>query len=301
MSLTISKLAHGGDGVAGDGTRDTSSMEIKEKGRRHHRQARRASGPPLAERFTRAGRARAVVIADQDEERTRATADAIGATAVQADGERGRRRRAADRDRRGRRHGPIDLFCANAGIGRGTGLDSPDESGDAVLDVTHAGAHRRRAARSCRCGSSAAACYWLTTASAAGIVTQIGDAPYAVSQARGRSRSPSGSASPTAGAASRCRACARWESTPRCMREGAGAAAATRRSGARRVVEAAGTILQPEDTSRRWSSRASPRRTFLILPHPEVLDYFRRKAADYDPLARRNAAAAGSRGGQPCA
>jgi len=30
----------------------------------------------------------------------------------------------------------------------------------------------------------------------------------------------------------------------------------------------------------------STRSAFLVLPHPEVLDYFRRKAADYDRWLR---------------
>ena len=33
---------------------------------------------------------------------------------------------------------------------------------------------------------------------------------------------------------------------------------------------------------RRRRSRGSPRSASSILPHPEVLEYFRRKASDYD-------------------
>src|SRR4051812_29251524 len=90
-------------------------------------------GASLAERFSRAG-ARGVVIADLDERATQEAADAIGATAVQADvtSDEDVARLIATAESE---HGPIDLFCANAGIGRGTGLDSPDETWDAVLNV----------------------------------------------------------------------------------------------------------------------------------------------------------------------
>ena len=45
-------------------------------------------------------------------------------------------------------------------------------------------------------------------------------------------------------------------------------------------------MLEPEDgRRRRWWKRSAEER-FLVLPHPEVLDYFRRKADDYDRWLR---------------
>ena len=48
-----------------------------------------------------------------------------------------------------------------------------------------------------------------------------------------------------------------------------------------RVVAAAGEVLEPEDVAEAVVE-AMRREQFLILPHPEVLEFFRRKGSDYD-------------------
>ena len=48
-----------------------------------------------------------------------------------------------------------------------------------------------------------------------------------------------------------------------------------------RVVAAAAPVLEPEDVADAVVEGLRDER-FLILPHPEVLEFFRRKAADYD-------------------
>jgi len=48
-----------------------------------------------------------------------------------------------------------------------------------------------------------------------------------------------------------------------------------------RVVAAASTILEPEQVADAVVAGLAAER-FLILPHPEVLEFFQRKAADYD-------------------
>jgi hypothetical protein len=47
------------------------------------------------------------------------------------------------------------------------------------------------------------------------------------------------------------------------------------------VVAHAGTVLEPDDVARCVLDAVEQER-FLVLPHPEVLEYFRRKASDYD-------------------
>src|SRR3954449_10846231 len=77
--------------------------------------------------------------------------------------------------------GPIDLFCANAGIGTGAGLDAPDDVWQqslAVNVIAHVYAARRLVPGWVERGEG----YFLTTASAAGLLSQIGDAPYSVSK-----------------------------------------------------------------------------------------------------------------------
>ena len=48
-----------------------------------------------------------------------------------------------------------------------------------------------------------------------------------------------------------------------------------------RVVAASGEVLEPEDVADVVVEGLRDER-FLILPHPEVLEFFRRKASDYD-------------------
>jgi len=47
------------------------------------------------------------------------------------------------------------------------------------------------------------------------------------------------------------------------------------------VVRAAGDVLEPEQVAGVVVDAIREER-FLILPHPEVLEFFRRKASDYD-------------------
>ena len=80
-----------------------------------------------------------------------------------------------------RRNGTIDLFCANAGIGSAMGLDAPDEVWQRVLDVnlmSHLYAARALVPGWCERGGG----HLLVTASAAGLLTNLGDAPYSVSK-----------------------------------------------------------------------------------------------------------------------
>jgi NAD(P)-dependent dehydrogenase (short-subunit alcohol dehydrogenase family) len=230
-------------------------------------------GAAMAERFVRAG-ARGVVIADLDERATQDAANAIGATAVRADvtsdDDVARLIATAESE-----YGPIDLFCANAGIGTGTGLDSPDETWDAVLNVNvraHVVAARQMVPKWLDRGGG----YWLTTASAAGIVTQIGDAPYSVSKHAAVSFAEWLSVTYGARGIKVSCLCPMGVDTP-LLREGL--SGGEEGLGAR-VVEAAGTILQPEQVADVVVQGIADE-TFLILPHPEVLDYFRFKAADY--------------------
>jgi hypothetical protein len=46
-------------------------------------------------------------------------------------------------------------------------------------------------------------------------------------------------------------------------------------------VTASGAVLAPEDVALATLAAIAEER-FLVLPHPEVLEYFRHKGADYD-------------------
>ena len=82
-------------------------------------------------------------------------------------------------------YGPIDLFCANAGIGVGRGPETPDDDWERIWRVntmSHVYAARALLPGWLARGDG----YFLATASAAGLLTQIGSAPVRGHQARGR-------------------------------------------------------------------------------------------------------------------
>lgn len=78
--------------------------------------------------------------------------------------------------------GPIDLFCSNAGIGTGMGIDADDDLWAAIWGVNvmaHVYAARILIPRMKARGGG----YLLNTASAAGLLTNLGDAAYSVTKA----------------------------------------------------------------------------------------------------------------------
>ena len=77
--------------------------------------------------------------------------------------------------------GPIDLFFANAGIGLGTDLETSDADWDLAFDV-NTKAHHYAARRLVPGWVARGDGYFCSTASAAGLLTQIGSAPYAVTK-----------------------------------------------------------------------------------------------------------------------
>ena len=135
-------------------------------------------GAAMAQRFVREG-AKAVVVADRDAARAREVATAIHAEPARLDvTEEADMARLIDETET--RHGPIDLFCSNAGSTIAGGPELPDADWRQVIDVNlmaHVHAARALLPRMLARGSG----YLLQTASAAGLLSQF-DAPYAVSK-----------------------------------------------------------------------------------------------------------------------
>ena len=232
-------------------------------------------GRALALRCAAEG-ARGVVVSDLDKAGAAAVAGTIGAPA------RSTRCDVADDEDVGRlvdlaqeAFGPVDVFFANAGIAQDAGLDAPDAAWDRALDVNvraHVFAARRLVPGWLERGEG----YFVSTASAAGLLTQIGSAPYSVSKHAAVAFSEWLSVTyGDRGVRVSC-VCPMGVSTP-LLREGFGGEEAL---GAR-VVAAAGAVLEP-DAVAEVVVAGMRAETFLILPHPEVLEFFRRKAADYD-------------------
>ena len=174
--------------------------------------------------------------------------------------------------------GAIDLFCANAGVAHGAGLDAPDEAWSLALDVNvraHVYAARRLVPGWLERGEG----YFLSTASAAGLLTQIGSAPYSVSKHAAVAFAEWLAVTyGDRGVRVSC-LCPMGVDTP-LLRQGFGAGGGEEALAAR-VVAAAGEVMGPDDVAEVVVEGLRDER-FLILSHADVLEFFRRKAADYD-------------------
>jgi NAD(P)-dependent dehydrogenase (short-subunit alcohol dehydrogenase family) len=137
-------------------------------------------GRALAHRFIEE-RPRALVVADIDEAAVQAVADAIGATAIPVDVSR------EDSilsliSRTEELHGPIDVFFSNAGIpGPGGGPEASDAEWQRTWEIntmSHIWAARALLPKMVQRGDG----YLLSTASAAGLLTQVSAAAYSVTK-----------------------------------------------------------------------------------------------------------------------
>jgi NAD(P)-dependent dehydrogenase (short-subunit alcohol dehydrogenase family) len=167
--------------------------------------------------------------------------------------------------------GPVEVFFANAGVAIGTDpLETPDEVWDLAYAV-NVRAHMLSARRLLPGWLSRGEGYFVATASAAGLLTQIGSAPHAVTKHAAL-------------------AFAEWLSVTyggRGLRVsclcpmGVRTAMLAGDELGQRVVRGAGMVLEPEEVAEAVIA-AIDREQFLILPHPEVLTFFQRKALDYE-------------------
>jgi len=225
-------------------------------------------GRALARRFAGEG-ARGIVVADLDGAGAQAVADEIGAVGVCCDV--GSERQVGDViDTATDAFGPIDLFCANAGVAIGTDEQAPDAEWDLSFDVNvraHVYAARALVPAWLERGEG----YFLSTASAAGLLTQIGSAPYAVSKHAAVAFAEWLSVTyGDRGIRVSC-LCPMGVRTP--MTEGDDLATA--------IVAAAGDMIDPDDVAQTVVDGLRAER-FLILPHPEVLTFLQRRSDDHE-------------------
>jgi NAD(P)-dependent dehydrogenase (short-subunit alcohol dehydrogenase family) len=225
-------------------------------------------GRALARRFADEG-ARGVVVADLDGAGAEAVAQEVGGLDVGCDVSDESQvaelvARAQDT------FGPIDLFCANAGVAVGVDEASPDAEWDLALAVNvraHVYAARHLLPGWLERGEG----YFLATASAAGLLTQIGSAPYAVSKHAAVAFAEWLSITyGDRGIRVSC-LCPMGVRTPMT----AGDDLATD------IVATAGAMLEPEDVAGVVVEGLRDER-FLILPHPEVMTFLQRKVDDHE-------------------
>jgi NAD(P)-dependent dehydrogenase (short-subunit alcohol dehydrogenase family) len=234
-------------------------------------------GRAIAERFAMEA-AQGVVVADIDEAGAKAVADGIAGAAIGVGCD------VTDEaavnaliDQAESEFGNVDIFCANAGIGLGSRLDAPDEEWKQVMDVnlmSHVYAARRLVPDWLERGEG----YFVSTASAAGLLTQIGDVIYSVTKHAAVAFSEWLSVTyGDRGVRVSC-LCPMGVNTPLLnagldMEDSSGLGA--------RVVAAAGRVLEPDDVAGEVVEAIRAER-FLILPHPEVGEFLRRKGDDPD-------------------
>lgn len=222
-------------------------------------------GAAMARRFAKDGAAH-VVVCDQDSAAAHAVAGEIGGHARLADVADAAQTQALI-DWTEQHLGPIDLFCANAGVTAHGGVELPDEQWQRLWQVNvmaHVHAARVLVPRMIERGRG----HLLFTASAAGLLSQF-DAPYAVTKHAAVALAEWLSITyGSQGLGVSC-LCPQGVDTPMLRAE----------DSVRRELMSQG-LLRADDVADAVA-RGLKAGDFLILPHPQVVDYMRRRADDH--------------------
>jgi NAD(P)-dependent dehydrogenase (short-subunit alcohol dehydrogenase family) len=226
-------------------------------------------GAALSERFAREGARVAVV--DRNEANAKQVASRIDGMALQCDVTVEREIQSVIAQVEGR-YGEIDLFCSNAGLL----LNDPDPADPAsspdadwtlswgVHVMSHVYAARALAPKMAARGHG----YFLNTASAAGLLTQLGSGPYSVTKHAAVAFAESLAIAYKDRGIGVSVLCPQGVATPM-------------------VADAMSTpavgdgLLTADQVADEVIAGLAAER-FLILPHPQVSKYFLNKATDYE-------------------
>ena len=228
-------------------------------------------GKELCLRFAKEG-ARAVVCSDIDEAGTQVTADEIAAlgtnaqTLVKICNVAVESEVVALAEAAISAYGQIDLFCSNAGIFTPGGENVSNDEWTRIWDINvmaHIYASRAVLPGMLERGEG----YLLNTASAAGLLSQVGSAPYAVTKHAAVGFAEWLSITYGHSGIKVSVLCPQAVKTAMTAQDGGVAAL----DGMLEPAQLADTVIETLDEER-----------FLVLPHPEVLTYMRRKTDDYD-------------------
>jgi len=225
-------------------------------------------GRALCRRFAREG-AKAVSVVDINEVGAKAVADEISGLAIPCDVRKEEEIINVVKQTE-EKSGPIDLFCSNAGIMVPGVIEATTESWQRIWEINvmaHVHAARAVIPGMIERGGG----YLLNTSSAAGLLSQIGSAPYSVTK-----HAAVGLAENLAityghkgiRVSVLCPQAVLTEMT----RNGGG-------------VAAVDGMIEPEQVADSVIEALAEER-FLILPHPEVQTYMERKVSDYDRWIR---------------
>lgn len=227
-------------------------------------------GEALGRRFVKEG-ARGVALADIDGERVKAVAGELDALGVQADV-------TAEADivnlvkQTEKAFGRIDLFCSNAGIISDdspgwTAASSPNEVWQKSWEI-HVMAHVYAARAVLPAMIARGEGYLLNVASAAGLLNQIGSAPYSVTKHAAVGYAEALAITHANDGIKVSVVCPQAVRTQMVKGNEDGSASVD-------------GIIEPDDVAESVIQGLA-QETFLILPHPEVKTYYQRKASDYD-------------------
>ena len=174
--------------------------------------------------------------------------------------------------------GPVDLYFANAGVGLGVGLGASERDWDLALQV-NVMAHVRAAQLLVPGWVERGSGYFVSTASAAGLLTQIGSATYSVSKHAAVAFAEW--LSVTYGGQGVAVSCLCPMGVNTAMLNGEADADDQLSRQAAQAVTNAGKVLEPLEVADVVLEAIEDER-FLILPHEEVLTFWQHKSADYD-------------------
>jgi NAD(P)-dependent dehydrogenase (short-subunit alcohol dehydrogenase family) len=227
-------------------------------------------GRAMVQRFAK-DKPRAIVVSDRDLKGAEAVAKEVGGDAIACDvGREAEIQSLIGRVRE--KHGVIDLFCANAGIAVGGGVDTPDSEWDLIWRVNFM-SHVWTARALLPDWEKRKSGYLLHTSSAAGLLTMVGAVPYSVTKHAVVSLAEWLAITyGDKGIKISC-LCPLFVNTP--LMTGA-----LSDLGGGSIV-AAGNVIEPPQVADAVVEAIDAEK-FLILPHPEVATFFQRKATDYD-------------------
>jgi NAD(P)-dependent dehydrogenase (short-subunit alcohol dehydrogenase family) len=221
-------------------------------------------GRALCKRFAQEG-AKAVVVADINEGGTKAVAEEIQGVPVTCDVSREddiiRMVRLTEKN-----IGPVEIFCSNAGILTMGGFEVSNERWQRIWEInvmSHVYAARAVIPGMIERGGGS----MLITASAAGLLSQIGSAPYSVTKHAAVALAENLAITYGDRGIKVFALCPQAVRTEMIRGEGG--------------VTGVDGLIEPEELA-DCVIKAFEKETFLILPHPEVQTYIQRKAADYD-------------------
>ncbi|MBN0048802.1 SDR family oxidoreductase [Streptomyces actuosus] len=216
-------------------------------------------GAALARRFAAQG-AR-VVVNDLDADKAKAVADEIGGSAVPGDAS------AIVAEAREVLGGTVDVYCANAGVPSG-GSESAEEDVWALAWDVNVMAHVRAAHLLLPDWLARGSGRFVSTVSAAGLLTMIGAAPYSVTKHGAYAFAEWLSLTYRHRGIKVHAVCPQGVRTD--MLAGSGSAG---------DLVLRPTAIEPEDVADALF-RGIEEDRFLVLPHPEVAEYYRARAAD---------------------